>query len=230
MNLLAEYKRCLRGERAFSIEAIEMSRTRKVDASLWMDQNGGGPVWTRNAALRVMPNGWFYQNELNILKFHDRNTLGPVDDGAQRVQRPDLSAAEHDLTNGFAPYKFFARILLPAVGSVLAKSSRAQTTAQQTALACAQERYYLAYKQYPEKLAELVPQYIQQIPRDVMDGQPLRYRRDQPADYILYSVGWNQTDDGGTPGISKSKQARGDIETGDWVWRLPRLVAKTDNE
>ena len=230
MNLLAEYKRCLRGERAFSIEAIEMSRTRKVDASLWMDQNGGGPVWAQNVGLRVVPSGWFYQNELNILKFHDQYTLGPVDDVAQRVQRPDLSAAEHELTNGFAPYKIFARILLPAVGSVLAKSARGQTLAQETVLACALERHYLAHKQYPEKVAELVPQYVRQIPRDVMDGQPLRYRRDQPADYILYSVGWNQTDDGGTLGMSKSKQVRVDFENGDWVWHLPRLMAKTEYE
>ena len=49
---------------------------------------------------------------------------------------------------------------------------------------------------YPEKLDELSPKYLSTVPRDIFDGQPLRYRLD-PKGYTLYSVGANLKDDGG---------------------------------
>jgi hypothetical protein len=64
-----------------------------------------------------------------------------------------------------------------------------------------------------------VPEFITQLPHDVITGQPLNYRRTDDNQYLLYSVGWNQTDDGGVPGLAKSGEAI-DQMTGDWVWRL----------
>ena len=64
-----------------------------------------------------------------------------------------------------------------------------------------------------------MPEFITQLPHDVITGQPLNYRRTDDNQYLLYSVGWNQTDDGGVPGLTKSGEAI-DQMTGDWVWRL----------
>jgi hypothetical protein len=47
----------------------------------------------------------------------------------------------------------------------------------------------------------------------VINGEPFRYRRDAEGHFVLYSVGWNQQDDGGTPGKSLF-----DDKAGDWVW------------
>jgi hypothetical protein len=46
-------------------------------------------------------------------------------------------------------------------------------------------------------LAELAPSYLETVPVDPFDGQPLRYRT-QGAGYVLYSIGPDLKDDGGT--------------------------------
>jgi hypothetical protein len=49
----------------------------------------------------------------------------------------------------------------------------------------------------PDTLAELVPQYLSEIPADPLTGASLRYRV-EPGAYRVYSIGTDGTDDGGT--------------------------------
>ena len=109
--------------------------------------------------------------------------------------------------------------MIPAVSSVVSKAGVAQTLAQNATLACAVERYRLAHGKLPEKLDALVPQFIAQLPRDVIDGQPLRYRLDGSHGFVIYSIGWNQKDDGGQQALTKQDKPRVDDKQGDWVWR-----------
>ena len=51
----------------------------------------------------------------------------------------------------------------------------------------------------PEKLADLVPEYLTKVPQDPHSGKPLVYRRDAKG-YVLYSVGPDGRDNGGQPG------------------------------
>jgi hypothetical protein len=77
--------------------------------------------------------------------------------------------------------------------------------------------YRLAQGTYPETLDALVPQFIEKLPRDIVNGAPLLYRRVEDGTFLLYSVGWNETDDGG-----KSVSDIGDLKNvtpGDWVWK-----------
>jgi hypothetical protein len=57
--------------------------------------------------------------------------------------------------------------------------------------ACRQERGRL-----PQKVADLIPQYLQNTLIDPFDGQPLRIRLEERG-YTVYSVGYNRRDDGG---------------------------------
>jgi hypothetical protein len=88
--------------------------------------------------------------------------------------------------------------------------ARNQTLANEAFVACGLERYRLAHGQYPETLEALVPQFAEKLPHDIIGGQPLKYRRTADSQFVLYSVGWNETDDGGVPGKT--------IPEGDWVW------------
>jgi hypothetical protein len=65
----------------------------------------------------------------------------------------------------------------------------------------------------------LVPQFIAGLPHDIINGQPLNYRRTADDRFVLYSVGWNETDDDGEVGLKENGSV--DINTGDWVWRYP---------
>ncbi len=84
-------------------------------------------------------------------------------------------------------------------------------------VACALERFRLATGRLPAELRELVPTYLPTVPEDILGSQPLHYRLAADGSYRLYSVGWNQTDDGGAI-VSKSDGTRRDDEKGDWVW------------
>lgn len=51
---------------------------------------------------------------------------------------------------------------------------------------------------WPTSLEELVPRDLSELPRDIVDNQPLRYRvySDGP---VLYSIGFDRVDNGGEP-------------------------------
>jgi hypothetical protein len=91
------------------------------------------------------------------------------------------------------------------------------------------ERYRLKHGGYPESLAALAPEFAQSLPRDPMDGQPLRYRREANGDFLLYAISVDGKDDGGkaesarTDGVRKSSFGAGSWQGGrDLVW--PRVA------
>ena len=86
-------------------------------------------------------------------------------------------------------------------------------------VAIALERYHLARGEFPESLDALAPQFIPKIPHDIINGQPLHYRREANGQFVLYSVGWNETDDGGQ--IALTKDGSVDREKSNWVWQYP---------
>jgi hypothetical protein len=56
-----------------------------------------------------------------------------------------------------------------------------------------------------------------------------RLRRTNDGLFMLYSIGWNETDDGGvvvlkqgSPPPMDSWTPRADLDQGDWVWRYPQ--------
>lgn len=70
----------------------------------------------------------------------------------------------------------------------------------------------------PTRLDELVPKYLKSIPLDPFSGQPLVYRA-QGTNWLLYSVGPDRVDDGGTP---VGPRQRGSAERkGDWFFDSP---------
>ena len=105
---------------------------------------------------------------------------------------------------------------LSTLGVMGRQFPRIQTTLQQTLLACALERFWIRQGAFPEKLDELVPQFIADVPRDIADGKPLRYRRNPDGGYDVWSVGENRKDDGGVFDPKKS-----DTEQADWIWHIP---------
>jgi hypothetical protein len=93
---------------------------------------------------------------------------------------------------------------------------RMQTLINEGEVACALERYRLARGEYPETLDALAPGFIQQLPRDVVNGEPLKYRRADNGKFLLYSVGWNETDEGGKDASDPSHPKS--LTNGDWTW------------
>lgn len=221
LDLLAEYKLAMRGERALSASGLDWLRRQGFLSQSMMFPDGDGGAATY-PGFSAMPSGWYYQNMLSISEMLQDFSIAAADEKAHRVF-PGISekGSRAFETMRAGPYTLFARLLLPALEKASRKSARMQVFVDAAFVACALERYRLANGALPETLAALTPRWLEQIPNDVMDGKLLRYRPAADGSYILYSVGWNETDEGGEVAWTKDKVAAVEIARGDWVWSMP---------
>jgi hypothetical protein len=77
------------------------------------------------------------------------------------------------------------------------------------------KRYRLAHGAWPADLAALVPAYLMEVPKDPLDGQPLRYRR-TPDGAVVYSVGKDLADDRGT--LDRTGNRKEGVDVGFQLW------------
>ncbi|MBN2312616.1 MAG: hypothetical protein JXM79_01725 [Sedimentisphaerales bacterium] len=59
------------------------------------------------------------------------------------------------------------------------------------------QRYRLANGTLPDTLSQLVPEYLDSIPKDPFDSNELRYKK-REIGFVIYSIGEDLSDDGGT--------------------------------
>jgi hypothetical protein len=234
LDFLADYEFSIRGEPAAHtkvIDYLEQKRSRywKFFGLVSYDDNMRSLMnnFWETTIIYLMPKGWFYQNKIVLAQMNQKWNVPMVDDAHQTVS-PKMavegSAAELNIRPGL--FNFFARLLLPSLGSFAQKTAYAQSTVNLARIAIALERYRLAHEGFPESLDALTPQFMEKIPHDVIGGQPLHYRRTDEGSFVLYSVGWNETDDGGVVAFKQKSSADEssadiDISQGDWVWRYP---------
>jgi len=123
-------------------------------------------------------------------------------------------------------HRILMSMLLPALSRVAVKTAYGQTAVEEARLACALERFRLKNGSYPEKLEQLVPEFVNKTPADIVTGEQLKYHRTDDGHFVLYSVGWNKTDDGGQVAMHAGRAAGPerssgsvDEQAGDWVWQ-----------
>jgi hypothetical protein len=168
----------------------------------------------------LMPRGWYYQSEIVLSKVQQQWVLPMVNDPQQTVS-PQAARESVDAARSLRPtgVNLFARLLLPELGKYAERAAYGQNAANLARTAIALERYRLAHEEFPETLDALAPQFMEKIPHDIINGQPLHYRLTSDGQFVLYSVGWNEIDDGGVVGLTKGGAT--DNNKGDWVWRYP---------
>jgi len=121
-----------------------------------------------------------------------------------------------------APWNILVTMTSPVFGPALRKFAQSQVWVDEAQIACGLERYHLAHNGYPSTLNALVPETIAELPHDIINGQPYRYHLNPDGTFLLYSVGWNQTDDGGKTAYKPDAPSLMDPEHGDWVWPVPK--------
>ena len=216
-DFLTDYEFAMRGEKVTAIDTFEKQRLTREMKSVADDQ---GTVVTNS--LRWAPNAFFYGTELSFAQMH-RQFIVPLVDLTNRIASPAVlrqaQAAIQSQMKHYNYYKVLAQMALPAVSGSVMKFARIQAQLDLARVACALERYQLAHGNYPETLDVLAPQFISQIPHDIINGQPLHYRRIDAGKFILYSVGLDEKDDGGK--IFLTEKGNVDQKKGDWVWQYP---------
>jgi hypothetical protein len=229
LDFLADYKLSMRGEMGFQGGIIEFLHHHPKEYDNFMGMSGDDGVSYSTPSLgsfisRLIPSGWFYQNRLNCARMMVKFYI-PLADTNQVTISPKLTrradaAVDADAKHG-NPYNILERLFLPALGSSARKFAYAQSSVNLARVAIALERYRLVHGEFPESLDALAPQFMKEIPHDIINGQPLKYRRTDAGQFILYSVGWNETDDGGMVVLKKGSTPDVDINQGDWVWKYP---------
>jgi hypothetical protein len=216
-DYLADYQQAMRGELTFAIDSQENRRiTREIKTVVGQDDQ------TRvvTVSLRLTPSAYFYQSELAFARLNEQY-LRPLVDVTNRLVSPTAvrrtDEAVRAQMNHYSLYKIEAFMTYPAISKAVVKFAYIQSAVDLARVACALERFRLAHGDYPETLDALTPQFIATLPHDVVNGQPLHYRRTEAGQFMLYSVGWDEKDDDGQNAFTKSGTI--DREKGDWVWK-----------
>jgi hypothetical protein len=103
---------------------------------------------------------------------------------------------------------------LTASDSLFTYARRERTKRQLLICELALRAHRVECGNFPERLADLIPQYLSAVPEDPFSEKPPIYRR-QSSGYALYSVGPDGKDDGGKPLDYKTY-------LGDVTWDEPR--------
>ena len=151
-----------------------------------------------------------YTNTLQLLEKNRSADLNFIKNTFDEV----LASRQQDFSQRLVVNRIFERRAAEAVNkefvisafelngttNVASREARSLTYLRLGQTAVALERYRAFHdNQYPDSLLQLTPTYLQSIPEDPFDGQPLRFRRTANG-YILYSVGYDLDDDSGRRG------------------------------
>lgn len=126
----------------------------------------------------------------------------------------DLQPDELDLHNIFC-------YSVPGLARELARTIKMEAAKRFAATAIALKGYHLAHRNYPSNLTALVPEFLQKVPSDPIDGKPLRYRLNSDGTFLLYSLGEDGNDDGGDAGTPDNSRWQYWLYGRDWVWPQP---------
>jgi hypothetical protein len=228
INLPPQLRSAFLVERAGVCRALESQSAAKIHQSLTFPP-ATQSLWQRiqdpqMLLASVAPRGWNQQNMV-VVAMLDQKYLDSFDAERQIFSPHKLDAITRDVQKTFdrvTPMNFLA-ISVPNFSRAFQTVAQNQTLVNEANVACALERYRTAHGDFPETLDLLVPGFIQKLPVDLIGGQSLHYRRKSSDSFLLYSVGWNETDDGGV--FVRRENGYVDPAKGDWVWN-PALEKK----
>ena len=104
--------------------------------------------------------------------------------------------------------RVLSQILLPALTRAIEAQARVEAEIDLMQIGISVEQYHASTGDYPATLDVISPSLGGSVPVDTFTGQPYHYQL-SGGSFLLYSVGSNLTDDGGTF----------DFRKGDIVWR-----------
>lgn len=196
------YRQALIGERCFGLQAF------RSPAGQMPSEMGGGKILT----VVLIP--------MKIFGLHARDTLGYVNLIQDYIDALDLSQGERLAAYEAIDKKFLSgkglglltRILMPALMRTYQLETRSIAHWYATRAALAVQRYRLAEDKLPQSLDELVPTYLDAVPIDPFNNQPLQYRLLEKG-FVVYSIGEDDSDDGGA---ERSRESRHPDGTPKW--------------
>jgi hypothetical protein len=115
-----------------------------------------------------------------------------------------------------------ASMMIPALDQAHGKAAHRDAILRGMALFLATQAYETEHGAPPERLNQLVPEFLPRVPKDPFDGKPFRYLPGSvpglpPKAWAVYSIGEDFTDDGGKA-QSVGSPRNGRTTNPDLVW------------
>lgn len=128
----------------------------------------------------------------------------------QRIKdkQESYSFVPHWFLHVFSSYTRIVEINLRVIGNL---------QCAETALAI--ERYRLKYQQLPMSLEALVPEFLEEVPIDPFDGNPIRCILHESGGYTVYIIGEDGIDNGGLDREQMTKKT-GKKDEHDWPFTV----------
>ena len=201
--------------------ALEWSKARLSSLSSFAQENAWRWLWSYDDELRYVQT---LQITLEIPRY--ARLTGSFASARSRGTN-EMWRLRHPGDPGFVTY-FLSDLLAPAMEKASAKAARLEVQREMTVTAIALKRYSLRHGKPAPTLAALVPEFLPQTPKDLIDGQPLRYRPRADGGFLLYSVNEDGKDDGGDPRPTSPVSQNYSLGNGrDMVWPMPATAEET---
>jgi hypothetical protein len=183
------------GERAmyFRYFRMSMAEIKKLGDS-GDDKSQSGPPWSGNQPAIFKVTGFFERDLRFYLQAMQTNVVLALayPKNVGQISRVQAQISESSRRN----YFILSSMLLPALGNSILKEANTLASLRCAQTGIAIERFRLAHGTLPQKLDELVPQFLPAMLQDPFDGQLLRYRHLENG-YVIYSIGSDGEDNGG---------------------------------
>ena len=200
-------------------------------ARLFGGIDGGGiqPGLSGRIGIWLMPQGYLAWNHGTLVEAELNGFILPLKKGGLAALADAAGKLEteiKDMNKWSNLHKLLASLAIPSVIGIAERVIATETQRRQALIACALERYFVQHQAYPAALADLVPQFLDQVPSDVMDGKPMRYRKTEKGRYVIWATGFDGKDDGGkvnaTPDTVADLYKREYL--GDWAWQYEPVM------
>ncbi|MBI4252572.1 hypothetical protein HY623_00100 [Candidatus Uhrbacteria bacterium] len=194
-----------RGEYMGTAQIIDRMATGDFESSRAVFDSLGessDPERVNEPSKKVMNSFYFRQNKskkihAEMMRAFLLNTTKPC--GMQQFPKPEQSnnssVALYFSDNAIG--KLLTALAVASYENVFTKKCQDDLLVGVLQATLALKMHITAMGAYPATLSELVPQYFPSVPLDPFDGKPLRY---SPTKKILYSVGKDLIDEGGSTG------------------------------
>ena len=136
--------------------------------------------------------GWVQQNKVTFWRHLD-NVLASFTTDPERVFSERLGPLDAELGaygRYHSPYDWLSSIAAYNSGGILRGVGTQAERLRLYFVSFAVERYRLAHGRYPEKLDDLVPEFLSARPIGIIDGQLIRYIKVPQGGCELHSCGW----------------------------------------
>ena len=218
----------LKAEQRIACTVVDDLRGKQEQMALsaCIDANANRAMaWLRNARYFFKPN----QTKRDLAAVH-RLMIGNAARTHADMERFDLAEKEGGRwaflrPNAIGDYIF--QMMMPSE-KVVEMKCRTDSLLAGAKLTVAGNRFARDRGRWPETPAELVPDFLTEVPRDPYDGKPFRYSEEKG---VVWAVGTNLTDEGGStrvPGSEKEYEARRDRRRAEDVVFELKPMEKTE--